>query len=158
MVWKCCTQYASNFGILSSGHRLEKVVFIPIPKKGNAKDCSNYCTIVLISHVSKVILKILQVRLQQYVNCELQDVQAGFRKARGTEIKLSTSVWSSKKQENKKISALLTAPKPSTVWITPKCEKFLKRWEYQNTWPASWKICMQVKKQQLELEQQTGSK
>ena len=60
------------------------VVFIPIPKKGNAKKCPNYCTIALISHTSKVMLKILQARLQQYVNCELPDVQAGFRKARGT--------------------------------------------------------------------------
>ena len=62
----------------------EKSVFIPIPKKGNAKECSNYCTIALISHASKVMLKILQARLQQYVNCELHDVQAGFRKGRGT--------------------------------------------------------------------------
>ena len=59
-------------------------VFIPIPKKGNAKECSNYCTIALISHASKVMLKILQARLQQYMNCELQDVQDGFRKGRGT--------------------------------------------------------------------------
>ena len=61
---------------------LEKVSFIPIPKKGNAKECSNYCTIVLISHTSKVMLKILQARLQQYVNRELPDVEAGFRKGR----------------------------------------------------------------------------
>ena len=59
-------------------------IFIPNPKKGNAKECSNYCTIALISHASKVILKILQARLQQYMNCELPDVQAGFRKDRGT--------------------------------------------------------------------------
>ena len=63
---------------------LEKVVFNPIPKKGNAKECSNYCTTVLISYASKAMLKILQARLQQYVNCEIQDVQAGFRKGRGT--------------------------------------------------------------------------
>ena len=63
---------------------LERSVFIPIPKKGNAKKCSNYCTIALISHTSKVMLKILQARLQQYVNRELPDVQAGFRKGRGT--------------------------------------------------------------------------
>ena len=62
---------------------LEKSVFIPIPKKGNAKECSNYCTIALISHASKVMLKILQARLQQYMNCELPDVQAGFTKGRG---------------------------------------------------------------------------
>ena len=63
---------------------MEKSGFIPIPKKGNAKECSNYCTIALVSHASKVMLKILQARLQQYVNCELPDVQAGFRKGRGT--------------------------------------------------------------------------
>ena len=92
-----------------------------IKKKGNAKECSNSCTIALISHASKVVLKILQVRLQQYVNCELPDVQAGFRKGREPEIKLPTSAGSSKKQESSRktsISALLTMPKPLTVWIT----------------------------------------
>ena len=113
-------------------------VFIPIPKKGNAKECSNYCTIALISHASKVMLKILQARLQQYMNCELPDVQVGFRieKAEEAEIKLPTSVGSLKKQEFQKktsISALLTMPKPLTVWITTNCGKLLKRWEYQTT-------------------------
>ena len=75
----CCTQYASKFGKLSSGLR---TVFIPIPKKSNAKECSNYRKIALISHTSKVILKILQARLQQYMNHELPDVQAGFRKGK----------------------------------------------------------------------------
>ena len=85
MLWKCCTQYASKFGNLSSGHRTGKSsVFIPIPKKGNAKECPNYRTIALISHASKVMLKILQARLQQYVNHEPPDVQACFRKGRGT--------------------------------------------------------------------------
>ena len=109
------------------------------------------------------MLKILQARLQQYVNHELPDVQAGFKKAEEPEIKLPSSTGSWKKQENSRktsISALLTMPKPLTVWITINCGKFWKRWEYQTTWPASWEICMQVKKQQLELdmEQQTGSK
>ena len=105
----------------------KRSVFLPIPKKGNAKECSNYRTIALISHASKVMLKILQARIQQYVNCELPDVQAGFRKGRGTEIKLPTSSGSSKKQENSRktsISALLTMPKPLTVWITINCGKF----------------------------------
>ena len=75
-------------------HNWKRSVFIPVPKKGNAKECSNYCTIALISHASKVMLNILQARLQQYVNRELPDVQAGFRKGRGTEIKLPTSVGS----------------------------------------------------------------
>ena len=123
----------------------KRSVFIPIPKKGNAKGCPNYCTFALISHASKVMFKILQARLQQYMNQELPDVQAGFRKGRGTKwkIKLLTSAGSPKKQESsRKISALLTTPKPLTVWITTDCGKFLKRWEYKTTWPASWEICM----------------
>ena len=114
----------------------------------------------LISHTSKVILKILQARVQQYMNHEFPDVQAGFRRCREPEIKLPTSAGSSKKQESSRKTytrALLTTPKPLTVWITTNCGKFWKRWEYQTTLPASWEICM---KQQLELdmEQQTGSK
>ena len=106
---------------------LEKVSLQPIPKKGNVKECSNYRRIALISHASKVMLKILQARLQQYVNCELLDVQAGFRKAEDPDIKLPTSAGSSKKQESSRkttISALLTMPKPLTVWITINCGKF----------------------------------
>ena len=102
-------------------------VFIPIPKKGNAKERSSYHTIALISHASKVMLKILQARLQQYVNCELPDVQAGFRKGREPEIKLPTFDGSLKKQESSRkssVSALLTVPKPLTVWITINCGKF----------------------------------
>ena len=140
---------------------LEKVslVFIPIPKKDNAKERSNYCTIALISHTSKVMLKILQARLQQ--NMMFKDL----KKAEEPEAKLLTSAGSSKKQENSRkkktsISALLTMPKPLTVCITINCGKFWKRWEYQTTWPASWATYMQVTKQQLELdmEQQIGSK
>ena len=141
---------------------LERVSFIPIPKKGNAKDRSNYRTIALISQASKVMLKILQARLQQYMNQELSDVQAGFRKGR-TEIKLPTSIGSSKKQESSRktfTSALLTMSKPLTMWIKKNCGKFLKTWEYHTILPTSWEICMQVKKQQLEpdLEQWTGFK
>ena len=84
MLWKYYTQYANKFEKLSSGHRTGKGQFIPIPKKGNAKECSNYRTIALILHASKVMLNILQASLQQYVNRELPDVQAGFRKGRGT--------------------------------------------------------------------------
>ena len=114
----------------------KRSVFIPIPKKGNAKECSNYRTIALISHASKVMLKILQARLQQYVNCELPDVQAGFRKGRGTRNQIANIHWIIEKQENSRktsISALLTMPKPMTVWITINCGKFCKRWEYQTT-------------------------
>ena len=105
----------------------KRSVFIPIPKKGNAKECSNYRTLALISHTSKVMLKILQARLQQYVNCELPDVQAGFRKGRGTRDQIANIAGSSKKQESSRktsISALLTMPKPLTVWITINCGKF----------------------------------
>ena len=105
----------------------KRAVFIPIPKKGNAKECSKYHTIALISHASKVMLKILQARLQQYVNRELPDVQAGFRKAEDPEIKLPTSDGTWKKQESSRktsISVLLTMPKPLTVWITINCGKF----------------------------------
>ena len=111
-------------------------VFIPIPKKANAKECSNYHTIAPISHTSKVMLKILQARLQQYKNHELSDVQAGFRKGRGTRDQIANIRWIIKKQESSRktsTSALLTKPKPLTVWITTKCGKFFKRWEYQTT-------------------------
>ena len=141
----------------------EKVHFHSIPKKGNAKEWSNYRTIALISHASKEMLKILQVRLQQYVNCELPDVQAGFRKGRGTRGQIANIRWIMEKaREFQKtlISALLTMPKSLTVQIRTNSGKFSKIWEYQTTLPASWDICMQVRKQQLELDtgQQTGSK
>ena len=107
--------------------RLKRSVFIPIPKKGSAKECSNYCTIALISHTSKVMVKILQPRLQQYVNCELQMFKLVLEKAEEPEIKLPTSAGSWKKQESSRktsLSALLTMPKPLTVWITINCGKF----------------------------------
>ena len=93
MLLKCCTQYVNNRenSIVTRG--LEKVSFIPIPKKGNAKECSNYCTVVLISHGSKVMLKILQARLQQYMNQGLPDVQAGFQRGRGTRDQIANICW-----------------------------------------------------------------
>ena len=170
MLWKCCTHYASKFGKLSSGHRTGKGQFsfqsqrkaMPKNAQTTAQLHSNYRTIPLISHTSKVMLKILQARLQQYVNHELEMFKLVLEKAEEPEIKLPTSAGSSKKQESSRktsISALLTMPKPLTVWITVNCGKFWKRWEYQTTWPASWETFMQVRKQQLELdmEQQTGS-
>ena len=104
--------------------------------KGNAKECSNYCTIALILHASKVMLRILQARLQQYVNHELLDVQAGFIKGRGSRDQIANIPCIIKKQDGsrkKSISALPTMPKPLTVLITINCGKFFKRWEYQNT-------------------------
>ena len=114
----------------------KRSVFIPMPKKGNAKKCSDYHTIALISYARKVMLNILQARLQQYMNHEIRDVQVCLEKAEEPEIKLPTSAGSSKKQENSRktsISALLTMPKPLTVWITTNCRGFLKTWEYQTT-------------------------
>ena len=135
MPWNCCTQYGSKFGKLSSGHR-KRSVFIPSPKKEGAKECSSYHTIALISHTNIVILKILQARLQQYVNCELPDVQASFKKRRKTRDQIANITGSSTKQESSRktsISALLIMPKPLTVWITINCGKFWRRWEYQTT-------------------------
>ena len=141
----------------------KRSVFIAIPKKGNAQESSNHRTIALISHASKVMLKILQARLQQTWTVNFQMFKLVLEKAEEREIKLPTSAGSSKKQESSgktSISPLLTMPKPWTVWITINCGKFWKRWEYQATWPTSWETYMQVRKQQLELdmEQQTGSK
>ena len=93
MLWKCFNQYARKFANSAVATGLEKVSFIPISKKGNAKERSNYWTIALISHSSKLMLKILQVRLQQYVNHELPDVQDGFRKGRGTRDQIVNICW-----------------------------------------------------------------
>ena len=143
----------------------KRSVFIPIPKKGNAKECSNYCTIALISHASKVMLKILQARLQQYVNRELPDVQAGFRKGRGTRDQVANIYWIIEKarrlnkQTNKHLLHWLC------LWLfrSQQTGKYLNRWNYQISLPASWETCMQVNKQRsnrskLDMEQQIGSK
>ena len=133
----------------------EKSIFIPIPNNGNTKQCSNYHTIALISHATKVILKVLQVRLKQYVNQELPDVQTGLRKDRGTRDQIANICWIIEKaRDSRKTSnsASSTTVKPLTVYITTNCGKFLKRWEYQTTLHASWEIYMQDKKQQLELD------
>ena len=106
----------------------KRSVFIPLSKKGNVKECSNYHTIALISRASKVMLKIFQARLQQYMNRELPDIQAGFRKSRGIRDQIASIRWMSKKKQessrNTSISALLTMPKPLTLWITINCGKF----------------------------------
>ena len=130
---------------------LEKVCFNYNPKERQFKECSNYCTIALISHASKVMLKILSkpcfngmwtMKFQMF-NLVLENIEE-------PEIKLATSAGTWKKQESSRktsTSALLTTSKPLSVWITTDCGKFLKRWEYQTILPASWEICMQVKKQ-----------
>ena len=141
----------------------ERSVFIPIPKKGNAKECSNYHTIALISHASKVIFKILQARLQQYVNHELPDVQASFRKGRGTRDHIANIGWIIKKArefEKNIYFCFSDYAKAFDCVDHNNYGKFFKEMGIPDTWPASWEICMQVKEQQLELdmEQQTGSK
>ena len=127
----------------------KRSVFIEIPKKDNAKECSNYHTIAYISYVTKVMLKILQARLQQYMIWELPDVKAGFRKGRGTRDQIANICWIIEKPrefQKKSNSASLTMLKLLSVWIITYYGTFLKRWEYQSTWPASGETCMQAKK------------
>ena len=116
---------------------LEKVSFHSNSKERQCKRMLKLLHNALISHTSKVMLKILQSKLQQYVNCELPDVQAGFRKSIGTRDQIANIRWIIKKarefQKIASISALLTMPEPLTVWITINCGKFFKRWEYQTT-------------------------
>ena len=164
MLWKHCTQYASKFGKLSSGHRTGKGQFSfqsqrkAMPKKTQTTAQLHW------SHTGKIMLKILQTRPQQYMNCELPDVQAGFRKGRGTRDQITNICQIIKKvrefQKKNIYFCFIDYAKPLIVWITINCGKFPKTWKYQTTKPNSWKICMQVRKQQLELdiEQQTGSK
>ena len=114
----------------------KRSVFIPLSKKGNAKECSNYCTIALISHASKVMLKILQVRLQRYVNCELPDIQAGFRKGRGTRDQIANICWIIKKAkefQKNLYSCFIDYANASNCVGHNKLWKFFKRWEYQIT-------------------------
>ena len=126
-------------------------IFIPIQEKGNVKDCSNYHSVILIS---QNMLKILQARLQQYMNPELPYLQAGFGKGRGTRDYIANNCWViekarefKKKKKKNHTSASLIMLKPLTVWFTRNCGKFWKRRKYQITLPASWEICMQDKKQ-----------
>ena len=148
MLWKCCTQYAHKFGKLSIGHRTGKGQF-SIPKKGNAKVCSNYCTMALISHTRKVMTKILQARLQQYLNHDLSDVQTGFLKGSGTRDGIANILWIIKKSKRvPEKHLLLLYWLCQSLWLcgSEQTGKFLKRWEHPTTWSASWEICMQVKK------------
>ena len=126
----------ANFENSAVATGLEKLSFHSNPQKRQCQRMFNYCTIALISYASKVMVKILRARLQQYTNHEPPDIQAGFRKPEDPEIKLPIPAESSKKQDSSRktsISALLTMQKPLTVWITRNCGKFFKRWEYQTT-------------------------
>ena len=162
MLWKCCTQYARKSGKLSSGHRIGKGQFsfqsqrkaVPKNTQTTAKLHSSHMLVKQCLKISKPAFTTWTVSFQMF-KLVLEKSEP--------EIKLPTSARSMKKQESSRktsISALLTMPKPLTVWLTINCGKFWKWWEYQTIWPASWEICMQVRKQQLELdmEQQTGSK
>ena len=116
----------------------KKTVFIPNLKKGNAEECLNYWTIALISHATKVMLKILQARLQQYVNRELPDVQGGFRKGRGIrDLPVSNIRWIIEKAREFQKNICFIDYTEVFVWITTNYRKFLKRWKYQTTLPAS---------------------
>ena len=155
MLWKCCTQYASKLEDSGEATGLERAVFISVSKKGNAKECSNYRTIALISHASKVMFKILQARLQQYMNHELPNVQAGFKKDRGTRDQIANIRWIMEKArefQKKHLFLLYWLCQRLCLCGSQETGKFWKRWENQTTWPASWEICMQVRKQQLELD------
>ena len=142
---------------------LEKVSFIPIPKKGNAKECSNYCTISLISHASKVMLKILQARLQQYVNHELPDVQAGFRKGRGNRDQIANIRWimeKSREFQKNIYFCFIDYAKAFDCVDHNKLWKILKEMEIPDHLTCLLRNLYAGRKQQLEMdmEQQTGSK
>ena len=131
----------------------KRSVFIPIPKKVNAKECSNYHTTVLSLPTNKVMLKILQARLQQYVNWDFPSAQAGFRNGRGIREQIANIHWvidKAREFQKTSTSASLTILKPLIVQITTDCGKLLKRWEYQTTLLVSWETCIWAKKQQLE--------
>ena len=124
----------------------KRSVFIPIPKKSSVKECSNCHRCAFISHANKVMLKILQARLQQYVNRELPDDQAGFSKGRGARDQIANIRWIIEKAREFQKNIYFVSLKPLTVWITTNCGKFLKKQEYQTILPASCKTCTQVKK------------
>ena len=141
----------------------KRSILILIPKKGSTKECANRWIIALISHAGKVMHKILHARLQHHSNQELPDIQAGFKKGRGTRDQIANICWIIEKArefQKTSTSVSLTTLKPLTVWIKINCGKFLKRWEYQTVLPDSRETCMWIKKQQLEhcIEQLIGSR
>ena len=164
MLRKCCTQYASKFRKLSSGHRTGKGPFsFQSQRKAMAKNAQTTTQLHSFHTLVKSCSKCSKPGFSNTWTMNFLMFKLVLGKAEEPEIKFPTSAGSWKKQESSRktsISAFLTMPKPLTVWITINCGKFWKKWEYQTTWPASWEICMQARKQQLELdmEQQTGSK
>ena len=164
MLWKCYTQYASKFEKLNSGHRTGKGQFsFQSQRKAMPRNAQTTTQLHSSHTLVKSCSKFSKPGFSDTWTVNFQMFKPVLEKAEEPEIKLQTSDRLSKKQQSSRktsISALLSMPKPLTVWITIKCGKFWKRWEYQTTWPASWETYMQVRKQQLELdmEQQTGSK
>ena len=150
MLWKCCTQYASKFGKLSRGHMSGRSVFIPVSKKGNARECSNYRTIVLISHTSKVMLKFSKLGFNGTWAKNFQIFKLGLEKTKEREIANIYWVIKKAREFQKNIYFCFIDYTKEFMWITTKCGTFLKRTEYQTTLSASWEICMQVRKQQLK--------
>ena len=140
----------SKSGKLSSGHNTGKGQFSFQSQRTMTKNVQTTVQLGSFHIASKVMLKIFQARLQQYVNWELPDVQAGFQRGKGTrdQIGMTDGSWRKQRSSRKTSTSSLTTWKPLTVWITTNCGKFLKRWEYQITLPVSWETCMQVKKQQ----------
>ena len=164
MLWKCCTPCASKFGKLSSGHRTGKGHFsFQSQRKAMPRNAQTTAQLHSSHTLVNWCSKFSKPGFSNTWTVNFQMFKLLLEKAEEPEIKLPASAGSSKKQESSRktsISALLTMPKPLTMWITINCGKFWKRWKYQTTWPASWETCMQVRKQQLELdmEQQTVSK
>ena len=148
MPWKCYTQYASKSGKLSSGHRIGKgELSFQSLRKTMPKNAQTTTQLHSSHRLAKQCSKIFQ----KYVNHEFPDVQAGFRKGRGTRDQIANICWIIEKaKEFQNIYFCFTDYTKVSVWITTNRGKFFKRWEYQTTLPASWEICMQVKKQQLE--------
>ena len=156
MLWKCCTQYASKFGKLSSGHRTGKCQFsFQSQRKAMPKNAQTTVQWHSSHTLAEYCSKFSKPGFSNMWTVNFQMFKLVLEKAEEPEIRLPTSAGSSKKQESSRkpsISTLLTMPKPLTVWLTIHCGKFWKRWEYQTTWPASWETCMQVRKQQFELD------
>ena len=156
MLWKCWTQYASKFVRFSSGHRTGKGQFsFQSQRKAIPKNAQTTAQLHSSHTLVKKCSKFSKLGFSNTWTENFQMFKLVLEKAEEPESKLPTSARLLKKQENSRktsISALLTIPKPLTVWITINCRKFWKRWEYQTTWPASWETCMQVRKQQLELD------
>ena len=165
MLWKCCTQYASKFGKLSSGHRTGKVSFHSNPKE---RQCQRMLKLPHTQfHSSHMLVnqcsKSSKPGFSSMWTVNFQMLKLVLEKQRNQKWNYQHSLNDQKKQESSRktaISSLSTMPKPLTMWITINCGKFWKRWEYQTAWPASWETSMQVRKQLLELgmEQHTGSK